>query len=103
MLVKYTVFEFLSAKGSFSSIDLFPLTRPTLKKGPYPKDFISIFSQEIFFLNSLAICKLRELSNINSVIFKKILCCKLFVYLMLLPKVGLFTIKFNGFRNWEVK
>ena len=28
---------------------LFPLTRPTLKKWPYPKDFISIFSQELFF------------------------------------------------------
>ena len=50
---------------------LFPLTRPSLKKGPYPKDFISIFSQELFFLNSLAIRKLRELFNVNSVIFKK--------------------------------
>ena len=29
---------------------LFPLTRPTLKKGHYPKDFISIFSLEFFFL-----------------------------------------------------
>ena len=52
---------------------------------------------------SLAICKLRELFNVNSVNFKDILSCKLFVYLMLLPNVGLFTIKFHGYRIWEVK
>ena len=50
---------------------LFPLTRPTLRKGPYPKDFISIFSQEIFFLKFIGNCKLRQLSYVNSVIFKK--------------------------------
>ena len=33
---------------------LFPLTRPTLKKSPYSKNFISIFSQEFFFLNVIA-------------------------------------------------
>ena len=84
---------------------LFPLIRPTLKKGPYPKDFISIFRQEFFFFNFIdnLLIKLR-LSNVNSVIFKKnILSGKLFVYLMLLPKVGLFTFKFNGYRTWEVK
>ena len=32
---------------------LFPLTRPTLKKSPHSKNFISIFSQEFFFLLSL--------------------------------------------------
>ena len=32
---------------------LFPLTRPILKKSPYSKNFISIFSQEFFFLISL--------------------------------------------------
>ena len=28
---------------------LFPLTRTTLKESPYSKNFISIFSQELFF------------------------------------------------------
>ena len=48
---------------------LFPITRPTLKKSPCSKNFISIFSQEFFFH-----CKLRELSNVNSVIFANCLC-----------------------------
>ena len=30
-------------------LNLFPLSRPTLKKRPYPKKIISIFSQELFF------------------------------------------------------
>ena len=75
---------------------LFPLTRPTLKKGPYPKYFISIFSLELFFKIHWQFANLK-------IIFKKYLSCKLFVYLMLLPKEGLFTIKFNGYRVWEVK
>ena len=28
---------------------LFPLTQPTLEKSPYPKNFITIFSQELIF------------------------------------------------------
>ena len=42
---------------------LFPLTLPTLKKSPYQKKLITIFSQEFH-------CKLKELSNVNSFIFK---------------------------------
>ena len=40
----------LFAIGPKIKFYLFPLTRPTLKKGPYPKNFISIFSLELFFL-----------------------------------------------------
>ena len=54
---------------------LFPLTRPTLKKSPYSKNFISIFSQDFFF-NFIASLEKCHLS-------------KLFVYLILLPIVGL--------------
>ena len=50
--------------------DLFPLTRPTLKKALL-KNFISIFSQELFFLISLQI---RELVNVNSIILANCLC-----------------------------
>ena len=37
---------------------LFPLTHSTLKKRPYPKYFISIFSQELLFFKFH--CKLSE-------------------------------------------
>ena len=48
---------------------LFPLSRPTPKKRPYPKYFISIFSQEFFiFFNFIANCQ-RELSNVKSAIY----------------------------------
>ena len=71
---------------------LFPLTRPTLKKRPYSKKIISIFSQEFFFFNFIVkvsngakinLDKLRELSNVNSVILANCL--------ILLPIVGLYS------------
>ena len=51
---------------------LFPLTRliPE-KKSPLKKKIISIFSQDFFFKFH---CKLRELSNVNSVILANCLC-----------------------------
>ena len=55
---------------------LFPLTRPTLEKAPSQKILLQ-FSVKIFFFNFIA--KLKELSNLK----------KLFVYLILLPIVGL--------------
>ena len=40
---------------------------------------------------------------LTALYLKNTFSCKLFVYLMLLPKEGLFTIKFKGYRVWEVK
>ena len=42
----------------------------------------------------------RKFGSVGSVKrkIKKLWPCKLFVYLMLFPKVGLYTIKFNGYR-----
>ena len=46
------VFRFQSPIRPKLKLFLFPLSRPTLKKRPYPKNFIAIFSQEfLFFLN----------------------------------------------------
>ena len=59
----------------------FPFTRPTLKKDPTKKKLFQ-FQSRVFFKFH---CKLRELSNVNSVI------CKFFVYLTLLPIVGLYS------------
>ena len=69
---------------------LFPLSRPTLKKRPYPKYFISIFSHD-FFLNFIANCQ-REFSNVKSAIY-----LKFFFLVIVKPILGLFTIRFNGY------
>ena len=61
---------------------LFPLTRPTLKKGPYSKNFISIFSQEFFFKISL---QTKRIVQCNQCYLSK-----LFVYSIILPIVGLY-------------
>ena len=52
--MKIRKFLMLRPKLSFY---LFPLSRLTLKKRPYPKYFISIFSQDFFFK---FYCKLSE-------------------------------------------
>ena len=50
---------------------LFPLTQPTLKKGPTQKFLIQFSVKNIFFKFH---CNLRELSNVNSVILVNCLC-----------------------------
>ena len=61
---------------------LFPLTRPTLKK-PYSNNFISIFSQVYFFQISLQPERIVQC--------KQCYLSKLFVYLIVLPIVGLYS------------
>ena len=61
----------------------FPLTRPTLKKRPCSKKNISIFSQEFFFKIPLQTKRIVQC--------KQCYLRKLFVYLILLPLVGLYS------------
>ena len=86
--VKSTVYLSLSPMGPKLNFYLFPLIRLTLKKGPTQKKLIRISVKNYFFFKFH--CKLRELSNLNSVVLKNILS-KLFVYLILLPIVGLYS------------
>ena len=62
MQQKKSQFQLTPTIGPKLKFCLFPLTRPTLKKSPYSENFISILSQELFFL------------NVNSVILTDIVC-----------------------------
>ena len=53
---------------------LFPLTRPTLKKRPYSKKIISIFSQELFFFNFIV--------NLENCPMKQCYLSKLFYFIV---------------------
>ena len=75
----------------------------TLKKGPTKKKSFQFSVRNYFFKFHY---KLREMSNVNSVIFislKIFLVRKLLVYLILLPIVGLFIIRFNEYGIQGVK
>ena len=63
---------------------LFPLTRPTLKKRPYSKKIISIFSQDfsLNFIANLETCLMQAVSSLKNIL------SKLFEYLILLPIEG---------------
>ena len=86
--MKYHIMQYLycimseSVVGPILKFYLFPLTPLTLKKKPYSNFFFSIFSQDFFF---------NLLQTERIVQCKQCYLTKLFVYLILLPIVGLYS------------
>ena len=65
---QFSVVIFTYLLGPISKFYLFPLTQPTLKEGPTQKILFQFSFKNYFFFRFYS--KLRELSNVNSVIIK---------------------------------